>query len=128
VGTCSVSLVALTLAQGTNGELDTTELETLFDIVRRSQGEQTVIVNGRTDSFRRWTLTLVPRTTGPLTVPPVSVGGVSSQPLRLDVGNAPTGAERVLFVELDVDECRRNGASLGVQTLLCWMFNLGQMM
>ena len=92
------------VAQGTNGELDTTELETLFDIVRRSQGEQTVIVNGRTDSFRRWTLTLVPRITGPLTVPPVSVGGVSSQPLRLDVGNAPTGAERVLFVELDVDE------------------------
>ena len=92
------------IAQGTNGELDTSELETLFDIVGRSQSHQTRIVNGRTDSLRRWSLQIAPRTTGSLTVPPVSVGGVFSQPLRLDVDSAPSGADRLLFVELDVDE------------------------
>lgn len=92
------------IARGTDGDLDTRALEAEFDIVGRSQSQQVRIVNGVNDSSRRWALQIMPRRTGSLTVPPVSVGGVASRALSLQVDNAPAGADRVLFVELEVDE------------------------
>ncbi len=92
------------IARGTDGELDTSELGAVFDIASTSYVEQTRTINGRTDSQRRWSLQISPRATGVVVVPPVGVGGVFSEPLTLDVESAPTGADRELFVEVELDE------------------------
>lgn len=91
------------IARGVDGELDTQALQQEFDITGRSESQQVRIVNGVNDSLRQWILQLVPKRTGQLTVPPVSVGGVASQALVLEVGDAPTGADRLLFMELNID-------------------------
>ena len=92
------------VARGVDGDIDTSELEQVFDITARSESQQVRIVNGVNDSLRRWQLQLIPRSVGELTVPSVRVGGVASNPLSLTVGEAPSGADRVLFVELEIDE------------------------
>ncbi len=97
------SVTFTVLARGVEGELDVTPLTQDFEIVGRSESQQVRIVNGVNDTLRQWVLQLTPRTTGLLTVPAVTVGGVSSNTLVLDVADAPTGADRVLFVTLDVD-------------------------
>lgn len=94
------------IARGVDGELDTRALEQAFDITGRSESTQVRIINGVNDSLRRWALQLNPRTTGRVTVPAVVVGGIESNVLSLNVGAAPAGADRVLFMELDVDEPR----------------------
>lgn len=91
------------LARGLDGPLDTSELEQSFDITGRSESQQVRIVNGVNDSLRQWVLQLMPRRSGRLTVPPVRVAGVASEPLILDVGDAPTGADRVVFIEMGID-------------------------
>jgi len=139
------------VAQGTNGELDTTELETLFDIVRRSQGEQTVIAPWVQQQVQV-TLRIFHRIRiDDYAVTPPSADGISLLPIDDVVSRVERDGieyrviERrfMLFPQQSqlcsphwclqtlracVLSCRRNGASLGVQTLLCWMFNLGQMM
>jgi len=97
--------VTLTIvALGVDGDIDTTELEVQFDVVGRSSSRQIENRNGRITNTRSWVLELMPKRKGVFTVPPVSVGGVESQLLTLTVTDAPTGADRLLFVEASVDK------------------------
>lgn len=86
-------VLSLTVPGDLDGEPDLTPLERDFDILGRSQSSHTSIINGRMDSKRVWRLTLAPRRTGTLEVPPLPVGGSASPALRLEVSPGGDPAE-----------------------------------
>jgi len=97
--------VSLTvIATGVKGQLDTRALEQVFDIVGRSRSTQVDLINGVRRDRASWVLELSARRIGLFTVPPVTVGGVTSDLQTLEVTEAPEGGERELFVEARVDE------------------------
>jgi len=91
------------VATDLDGELDTAALEREFDVIGRSSSRDVQILNGVRRSTVTWVLEIAPRAVGVFTVPPVSVGGVESELLTLTVTDAPSGAERDVFVEASVD-------------------------
>jgi len=97
--------VSLTvIATGVKGQVDTRALEQVFDIVGRSRSTRTDLINGVRRDRASWVLELSARRIGLFTVPPVTVGGVTSDLQTLEVTEAPEGGERELFVEARVDE------------------------
>jgi len=97
--------VALTvIATDVAGELDTRVLEQVFDIVGRSRSRQSDVIDGVRRDRSSWTLELSPRRVGVFTVPPVTVDGVTSDLQTLEVTEAPTAGERLVFLEASVDE------------------------
>lgn len=86
--------VQLTLSSdGGDGDPDFTPLERDFDILARSQSSQFRFVNGRVTSSKSWQLTLMPKHSGKLTIPPIAVGGARSNALTLTVlppGSSPS--------------------------------------
>ena len=97
----SVSLVIE--ASGLDGELDASALERDFEVLSRSSSREVSLLNGGRRSKVTWVLELVPREIGVFTVPPVTVGGIESELLSLTVTEAPTGGEREVFVEAELD-------------------------
>jgi len=96
------------VATGLDAELDVSSLNKDFDVVGRSSSREVSTVMGasgglRTTSIVTWALQLAPKEVGIFTVPPVSVGNISSQSHSLTVNALPTGAKRDLFIEASVD-------------------------
>ena len=89
-----------------SGSPDTTPLLKAFEILGNSRSSQVNIINGQMSALTRWTLTLFPKQTGKLTIPPLQLEGEQSQPLTLtvkpaEVATAASGAP--LFIESSVD-------------------------
>ena len=85
---------------------DTTQLEQDFEILGISTGSRVNIVNGRTDTRTSWAITLSPRRSGTLTIPSLQVGTHRSEPLVLEVSDAPapssaSGAD--IFIESEIE-------------------------
>ncbi|MEO1419918.1 MAG: BatD family protein [Pseudomonadota bacterium] len=87
------------------GEPDIDGLSDNFDILGRSQSSSMSIVNGQRETSRRWTYSLLPKALGDFEIPSLSVGGVSSQPVRVRVTEpvvAPAG-DPDIFLEASID-------------------------
>jgi hypothetical protein len=99
--------VQLTLeVQGqASGRPDTAPLEQDFEVLGMSTGSRMNIVNGRTDARTTWTLTLSPRHSGRLTIPPLRVGNRRSAALTLEVADAPApqpGSDADILIETEL--------------------------
>jgi len=82
---------------------DTGPLQKDFEVLGVSTGSRVSIVNGHTDSRTTWTISLSPRHTGRLTIPPLQVGGSRSQPLTLEVSKAAIAAgDADILIESEV--------------------------
>jgi hypothetical protein len=90
-------------AVGMDEELDTSNLETDFDVNRRSSSRQVNIINGQRTSIVEWILELTPKRSGVLTIEPIQVGSQASRTAILMVDEPATGSNRELFVETSVD-------------------------
>jgi hypothetical protein len=78
--------VVLTLATSADGGVpDWSPLQQDFDLLGQGQSTQMRMVNGRSSSSREWRLTLLPRRTGSIEIPPIRLGGLASEVLRLEV-------------------------------------------
>lgn len=89
----------------TGGRPDTTPLKKDFDVLGVSNGSRVSIVNGHMDARATWTLTLSPRHTGRLRIPPLSVGGEQTPALELEVARAPVADQASgspVFIETEV--------------------------
>ncbi len=64
---------------------DLSVLKQDFEILGRSSSQNISIINGKMSKNQGLTLTLLPKKTGKLTIPPIPVGEESSTPLTLDV-------------------------------------------
>jgi len=93
---------------GTLGEPDLSPLDTDFDVLGTSQSTNISIVNGQRTDTVRLLVTLAPRHSGTIQVPPLRVGNEQTGPLRLQVGEVPDngtgGAGDDIFVELEVGD------------------------
>jgi hypothetical protein len=71
---------------------DTTPLSKSFIIASQGQSSNTTIINGSVTTSTGWELTLIPKTVGNLTIPPISIetsdGTLITQPITMDVGKA----------------------------------------
>jgi hypothetical protein len=78
---------------------DLSPLEQDFHIADRRSQRSVSVVNGRRSSRYQLTLTLVPRRSGALEVPPIPVGDATTRPLSLHVSAPPSGAVKRVFPE-----------------------------
>ncbi len=86
--------VQLTLEHdgSTSGQPDLTSLQQDFDILSTSSSTMIQLVNGSASEKTQVVLTLAPKVTGHLTIPPLSWDGEQTRPLTLDVtGPGGTG-------------------------------------
>ncbi|MGD8589528.1 MAG: BatD family protein, partial [Chromatiales bacterium] len=87
---------------------DTQPLEQDFDVLGVASGSRVNIINGRMDSRSTWSITLSPKRSGTLTIPPLELHGEQTQPLTLQVSEVPvmedgTAGNDPVFIETEVD-------------------------
>ena len=58
-----------------------------FEILGTRQNRQIRIINGQTESWRDWIITLMPKQTGDLMIPSLALGSERSQPINISVRN-----------------------------------------
>ncbi len=73
------------------GQLDTSALLRDFIVGRTSVSRSTKIINFDTQKLTRWQVLLAPKRSGNLTIPSLTVDGVSSEPINLTV--VPVGSQ-----------------------------------
>ena len=100
---------SFTLELTTDGDVDAdpdlTVLDADFELLHRSELSDTRVFNGRIQRSRTWRLTLRARREGALSVPPITVGSESSEPVALTVvapAVLPPG-EADVFITSEVD-------------------------
>jgi len=98
----SVSLTVT--AENLDAAIDLTPLERLFTVTGRTSSREVRVFNGRESTLVSWVVQIEPKRAGVVTVPSISVGNLRTQPLALKVNEAPTGNQRLLFVEATADE------------------------
>lgn len=82
----SFQLVLTTDGQGTRPDL--TPLYADFDVLGTSQSSQTQVINGRMSQSQSWIVTLSPKAQGPVTIPALTAGALSSDPVQINVLDA----------------------------------------
>lgn len=88
---------------------DLTPLNKDFEVNGTSTSTRTSIVNGRSESFTEWHVSLTPRRAGRLTIPPIRVGNERSKPLGIAVSKSTPStrqdSSQIIFeAEFDKDE------------------------
>lgn len=84
---------------------DLSALDADFEIGQTSKLSNTRIVNGQITRSISWTITLMSRRSGTVTIPPIPVGNEQSNPVTIQVrepANVPPG-EADVFISADVD-------------------------
>ncbi|MHA3916562.1 BatD family protein [Halovulum sp. GXIMD14793] len=69
---------------------DLAPLQQDFEVLGTSQSSQIQVINGRRSQSVSWIVTLSPRAKGPLTIPALTAGTLSSTPLTVEVVDAAT--------------------------------------
>ncbi len=95
----------LRVAGSPDGDPDLSPLEQNWEILSRSQSSQTQIVNGSFSRSLVYSLTLMPRGQGTLTIPAVCFGRDCSLPLPIEVTDTPTAgssSDEALLLESEV--------------------------
>jgi hypothetical protein len=90
----------------TESDPDFSPLQKDFDIVNQSSSSQLTMINGSVTRNYRWTLTVIPKKTGKLTIPAISFGSDSSPVSVLQVNAAQQRvsgqAAGEVFLEVEV--------------------------
>ncbi|MDZ7922902.1 MAG: BatD family protein [Marinagarivorans sp.] len=79
-------------------------LTTNFEVLGNHQTSQYMNNNGQVTSYVQWTVTLAPKQTGKLLIPPLSVGDTQSQPITINVNPAAQQARgtQAAFLETSI--------------------------
>lgn len=104
----TVELTLRSDKQQFGAEPDLSPLHELFTVLGRSQRSQFQSVNGKTQSWTDWIITLRPKRSGYVVIPPISLKGEKTKPITLDVKNAgsQTTGKNVspVFIEASLDK------------------------
>ncbi|MEE2731579.1 MAG: BatD family protein [Pseudomonadota bacterium] len=99
--------LTVTIDESADGqEPDFSILNEHFEILSTYKAERSNITNGRFQSFTSWVLTLLPKQTGYIAVPPISYGNTTTKPLKLHVTkrSPASNADQYLFVDAKIDK------------------------
>lgn len=103
----TVQLLVEALGQ-VSGSPDTQPLEQDFELLGITSGSRVNIANGRIDSRTNWTLSLSPKRTGILRIPPLELDGERTPALTLEVTEVPLSdspdSGSPIFIETEVDQ------------------------
>lgn len=86
---------------------DTQALTKDFDVSGLISGSRVNIINGKIDSRTTWTLSLVPKRSGKLTIPSLTINGEQTPALTLQVTETSAGSgsdTTPVFIETEVDK------------------------
>lgn len=89
------------------GKPDLQPLEGMFKVIGTRQLNQLSGVNGETRAITRWLVTLQPRRTGYVVIPPLNMGAAVSEPITLNVTEPSTSADDLLapiFIDASLDQ------------------------
>ena len=87
-----------------DGEPDFSALQRDFRILNRSSGSRFSIVNGRSERSRNWSVVLLASQAGEYTIPPIRIGGDSSEAIRLRVREPEPNSDdpKLALVEMEI--------------------------
>lgn len=87
-----------------SGTPDLTPLQKDFSIVGTEHSTNYSIINGQTSTTSQWTLLLMPKRAGMLTVPSIQLGKEKTQALQIEVAqsNTPTSTNDVMEQQKDI--------------------------
>ncbi|WP_287028387.1 BatD family protein [Pseudomonas sp. UBA6310] len=88
------------------GKPDLSALDTQFDVLGTRQVNRLAVVNGETRQVTRWIVTLQPKQTGYVVVPPLRLGDASSQPITLYIepaGSSGSAKMAPVYIDASVD-------------------------
>ena len=94
--------VSFQLRDASPREPDFSPLQQNFEILSVASGSRVIMVNGDTDRYYEWQVTLTPKHTGQLTLPPIEVAGARSRAVDIQVTEPQannTDADTFLQVE-----------------------------
>ncbi len=100
------SLVLTIVSDGIQGQPDLAPLATDFEVLGTSTRREVKIINGAMSELQSWDIEMIPKRTGTLVIPPLSLQGVSSNPVEVQVSAAATGqqqAQGTVFLEVNID-------------------------
>ncbi len=90
---------------------DLSPLEEHFDIISQHQSSQFQINNGKSVSWTDWIINLIPKRDGFVVIPPLTLDGLTTQPISIQVKNSEnvkkdSTAIDPIFIEsgIDIDE------------------------
>lgn len=86
---------------------DLSSLTRDFEVVDQGRRSRNMIVDGKRVQVNEWVLTLAPRKTGKVTIPSLSVAGLTSAPVPIQVVPSSTGnavEDRPLFVRMEAGD------------------------
>ena len=90
------------------GKPDLSPLDALFEVLGTRQVNRLATQNGRAQATTRWIVTLLPKQSGYVAIPPISLGASSTQPIRLHVLEARDRAKSSklapVFIDASVDQ------------------------
>lgn len=92
--------------ENTDKTPDLAPLDTDFDVIATRQNRQVRIINGQTESWQDWIVTLSPRGEGTLTIPPIKLGSLQSNPVTVRVEKKLSDSDnnaRPVFMHTEVD-------------------------
>lgn len=84
---------------------DLSGLSRNFDILGTRQNRQVQIINGKTQSWRDWVITLSPKKTGSLTIPPISLDAEKSDAITISVNSSAASSDKIspVFMKATLD-------------------------
>lgn len=104
------------------GEPELGELYRDFEVLAQQVRTNIQIINGQNLSERVWEVSLLPKRTGTLIIPAITIGDASSQPITLEVQPEPTNtqASADVFLHSEID----HSGSIYVQQQLIYTLRL----
>ncbi len=94
------------VAEGDSGQPDFSPLDRDFEVLSTAQSTSVNIVNGQMEQSASWTVDLMPRRVGELTVPPINFGKQSSPSRTITVTPASSGGatpDGEVFLEIEAE-------------------------
>lgn len=90
------------------GKPDLTPLQAQFEVQGTRQVNQLTSLNGDNRAITRWIITLLPKTTGTVVIPPLQLGDVQSQPISLQVLQSASRSDSAplepVFIDASLDQ------------------------
>ncbi|MES2817645.1 MAG: BatD family protein [Pseudomonadota bacterium] len=88
------------------GKPDLSPLAPLFEVLGTRQVNRLTTLDGRAQATTRWIVTLRPKQSGFVVIPPLRLGDVDSQPITLQVQEASANAEALapIFIDASLDQ------------------------
>ncbi|WP_165663940.1 BatD family protein [Metapseudomonas otitidis] len=90
------------------GKPDLSPLESLFDVLGTRQINRLSTLNGQSNRATRWIVTLQPKQTGYVVIPPLKLGEAETQPIPLHIQkndpNADSGKLAPVFIDASLDQ------------------------